>query len=163
MFRHLFHVSDTSGGKVMIEIGKWRPFWTPSWILKNRQGGFSGTFSQWFNTYSWNPPEKISLFRTMSTFWAIWANALGLIGHSMLDQLFLYHLNGQVWLKGFEPIRTQFIPHLLQITKIIFHYLAAFSASLEFVNGSNKETWSNLHEITRLWQTLFLLISAPLQ
>ena len=46
------------GAKLWYNLGKWRPFWTPSWILKNRQGGFSGTFSQWFNTHSWTSPEK---------------------------------------------------------------------------------------------------------
>ena len=78
MFRHFKWVSGMSGSRVMIKIGKWRSFWTPSWILENPQGGFLGTFSRWFYTYSWTYPEKISLFRKN---FDLLAKILGLVVH----------------------------------------------------------------------------------
>ena len=79
MFGYLTCVSSVYGKEVMVKIRKWRPFLTPSWILKNASKGFPGTFYQWFYTYSWTYPEKISLLPIMSTFWALWANTTGLL------------------------------------------------------------------------------------
>lgn len=45
---------------------KQRPFWTPSWITENAQGGFMRTFSMLFQTYSRTYPAKISLLPEMS-------------------------------------------------------------------------------------------------
>ena len=78
IFGYLTCVSIVYGKEVMVKIRKWRPFWTPSWILKNANKGFLGTFYQWFYTYSLTYPEKISLLPKMSTFWALWANTTGL-------------------------------------------------------------------------------------
>ena len=46
MFGHLTCVSSVYDKEVMVKIRKWRPFWTPSWILKNANRGFPGTFYQ---------------------------------------------------------------------------------------------------------------------
>ena len=43
---HLTCVSTVYDKEVMVKIRKWRPFWTPSWILKNANRGFQGTFYQ---------------------------------------------------------------------------------------------------------------------
>ena len=44
MFGHLTCVSSVYDKEVMVKIRKWRPFCTPSWILKNADRDFRGLF-----------------------------------------------------------------------------------------------------------------------